>query len=164
MASIEPDRRVCVYCGGDADTDDHVPPKNLFRSPRPSTLITVPSCTPCNLGKSKDDEYFRMMIAFRHDVDHPDAAAARDSALRSLDRHEASRFRAAFLSAVREVDLRTAAGLYVGRAGAYGIDVDRLDRVVARITAGLFYDETRAATGDPRATGDPAIADRPGRD
>src|SRR5438105_2116110 len=67
----------CVYCGErDATTEDHIPPRCLFGLPLPSTLIKVPSCFRCNNGASKDDEYFRMVLSFRHDIDHPDAEVA----------------------------------------------------------------------------------------
>jgi hypothetical protein len=132
---------LCVYCSQrDAVTYDHVPPKSLFGKPRPR-LVTVPSCLQCNLGASKDDEYFRTMIAFRHDLDHPDASAAFDAAMRSLARPRAGGMRTALLNGLREVDVRSPAGLYLGRAGSYDVDVDRLDRVVRRTMLGLFYRE-----------------------
>lgn len=82
------------------------------------------------------------MVALRHDVDHPDATAARDSAMRSLERPQAGGLRAAFLRALGDVELRNASGLYLGRAGAYNVDVERLDRVARRSTLGLFYKKT----------------------
>ena len=78
---------VCTYCGRLNPTSvDHVPPRSLFAKPRPSNLVTVPSCEPCNIGASQDDEYFRLTIALRHDLDDPDADAAMDAAVRSLSR------------------------------------------------------------------------------
>ncbi len=54
---------VCIYCRtAIADTRDHVPPELLFPPPKPSTLITVPSCRSCNSGFQKDDEAFAMML------------------------------------------------------------------------------------------------------
>jgi hypothetical protein len=133
----------CVYCGlREATTEDHIPPRCLFGSPLPSTLIKVPSCFPCNNGASKDDEYFRTILSFRHDIDHPDAEAARQAAIRSLTRPEAPGLRAAFLESMREVEVRTQAGLVLGRAGAYDVDVPRVDRVVRRVVMGLLYGET----------------------
>jgi hypothetical protein len=69
--------------------DDHVPPKNLFGKPRPSTLVTVPSCLECNRGASGDDEYFRTMVALRQDVNDTDARFARAAVIRSLARPQA---------------------------------------------------------------------------
>jgi hypothetical protein len=37
------------------------------------------------------------------------------------------------------VPVRTPAGIYLGHAGAYNVDLARLDRVVERITRGLFW-------------------------
>ena len=51
--------QVCIYCQTNPkETNDHVPPKGLFREPRPSNLITVPACLKCNNGFSGDDDYF----------------------------------------------------------------------------------------------------------
>jgi hypothetical protein len=134
----------CVYCGaGEATTIDDIPPKCLFGRPLPTALVKVPSCFPCNNGASKDDEYFRTVLSFRHDVDHPDAEVAPGAALRSLVRPEAPGLRMAFLRSAREVELRTSAGLYIGRGGVYDVDVPRVDRVVQRIVTGLLYGETR---------------------
>src|SRR5208283_2514674 len=59
----------CLYCGRVRPlTRDDVPPKNLFPKPRPSNLITVPSCQKCNQSFMLDDEYFRLVIA---DADNP---------------------------------------------------------------------------------------------
>jgi hypothetical protein len=58
----------CVYCGKVRPIHmDHVPPSNLFPTPKP-TLITVPSCFACNNTASKDDEYFRLAVAIREDI------------------------------------------------------------------------------------------------
>lgn len=52
----------CIYCGKDADTRDHVPPKCFLRTPYPANLITVPSCRTCNNNASKDEEYCRVVV------------------------------------------------------------------------------------------------------
>jgi len=55
----------CAYCGGLAETDDHVIPKNLYpMSIRKQNvqLLTVPSCYKCNAGFSDDEEHFRNII------------------------------------------------------------------------------------------------------
>lgn len=52
---------VCAACGRDAQlTRDHVPPQNLFLSPRPTNTITTWTCACCNKGTELDDEYFRL--------------------------------------------------------------------------------------------------------
>jgi len=67
----------CAYCSETADlTRDHIPPKSLFRKPLPDDLITVPCCLTCNNGRSKDDEYFRLALSLRYDVDRSHAKDA----------------------------------------------------------------------------------------
>jgi hypothetical protein len=53
----------CVYCGADATTKDHVVPRCFLEKPFPPNLLTVPSCRKCNLGYSKDEEYFLAVMA-----------------------------------------------------------------------------------------------------
>ncbi len=85
---------ICTYCGTTGSlTRDHLPARSLFKKPRPSSLITVPSCLPCN----------------------------------------------AFLRGVREVNLFSKAGIYMGRAGTYHVDLQRLNSVANRIVKGLFF-------------------------
>jgi hypothetical protein len=53
----------CYLCGDKENlTRDHIPPENLFPTPRPSNLITVPCCKDCNGSFSKIDEQFRAFI------------------------------------------------------------------------------------------------------
>lgn len=55
---------VCVLCGHWRPiTREHVPPKNLFLSPRPRNTLTVPVCKHCNESYDRDDEYFRIYVA-----------------------------------------------------------------------------------------------------
>src|SRR5437868_3336229 len=54
---------LCIYCSERvAVTSDHVPPKNLLRTPFPPNLWTVPACLECNNFFSKDEEYFRLLL------------------------------------------------------------------------------------------------------
>jgi hypothetical protein len=56
--------RVCAMCGGEASTDDHIPPQSLYPKPRRPNLQlhTVPACATCNNGASSDDEEFKMIV------------------------------------------------------------------------------------------------------
>jgi hypothetical protein len=132
----------CVHCGicGPV-TSDHISPKGLFAPPRPE-LITVPSCKSCNLGASKDDEYFRAMLSF-HDTagNHPDARQVRDKVFRGLDRPESTGLRHKIANATREVSVISPNGLFIGRSLAYDVDLIRFDRVVRRTLTGLYYKE-----------------------
>ncbi len=52
----------CVYCGGSADTRDHVPSKCLLDKPYPENLSVVGCCDSCNNGFSMDEQYFACLI------------------------------------------------------------------------------------------------------
>lgn len=134
---------LCVHCNRvEAVTVDHVPPACLFPSPRPNNLVTVPSCEGCNRGASKDDEYFRMTLVMRRDVpDNPDTQRLLDAVHRSFAKPQKRGMVQALLQNVRQVHLRSPAGLYLGLDWAYDVDLERLGRVTNRIVKGLYYRE-----------------------
>jgi hypothetical protein len=134
----------CAYCGKTRlVTDDHVPPKGLFPKPRPLDLATVPICSLCNAGTSKDDEYFRNTLALHfRAAEHSTAKRVLPAVWHSLQRPEARGFRKAFLGALHEVTVTSPMGLYVGKAYKFDIDYPRLERVAARVARGLFFHHT----------------------
>jgi hypothetical protein len=136
-------RRQCVYCGATKNLSlDHVPPRNLFAKPRPSNLVTVPSCTLCNTAASKDDEYFRLMLSMSEDTgDHPDVQGNLPTIVRSLTKINKLGFARSLAKHVSMVELRSQAGLYLESKAAYDVDLERLDRVVGRTVRGLCYHE-----------------------
>ena len=131
----------CVYCGKTCSlTDDHIPPQCLCDKPRPSDLIKVPSCSSCNGGASPNDEYFRTYLALKDGAgDHPEATAIRPSVFRGLQMPKKLGFARAIVRSIRQVQVRSQAGLYLGRRQAFDVSLDRLNCVVARITKGLFW-------------------------
>lgn len=133
----------CVYCGRlEEMTTDHIPPKNLFPSPRPNNLITVPSCKKCNQKASKDDEYFRLVLSMRQEVSgHPEILKNNEKLRRSLWRPEQKGFRVSFLNSLKNVDLYTPAGIYLGKTSAFRVDMKRVNAVIKRIAKGIFYEE-----------------------
>lgn len=133
----------CVYCGKLRQlTRDHIPPKSLFGTPRPNNLISIPCCRNCNEDASKDDEYFKNSLALRIDsFNHPDVQKILPSVIRSYKKEHKVGYRKSFYQTLRQVELRSESGLYLGTTGAYNVEFDRLDNVVKRIITGLFYKE-----------------------
>jgi hypothetical protein len=80
-------------------------------------------------------------MALRADIhNHPDIqGGVLSAAMRSLSRPEAVGLAKALLRTVREVPVRTPAGLYAGTVGSYTAEGERVFRVVERITRGLFF-------------------------
>lgn len=132
----------CIYCGATASsTADHIPPKNLFPKPRPSNLISVPACDDCNHGFSKDDEYFRLALTSRRDLeDQPAVKRLNDEVLSGLSRPESEGFRQSFFNSTRTVDEVLADGTLRPKM-QFQRDFDRLSKVALRIVKGLFYHE-----------------------
>lgn len=52
----------CIYCGGLANTREHVPSKVFLDKPYPENLPIVNSCFECNNGFSSDEEYVSAFI------------------------------------------------------------------------------------------------------
>jgi hypothetical protein len=135
----------CVYCGAqNPETKDHVPPKGIFPKPRPSNLITVPCCNKCHDGTSKDDEYFRDMIALRDDVhNHPKIQKIISNIMESLAKPEKQRYASSLFKGTKAKRLITPSGLYVGNGIFFNVDISRLDKVVERTVKGLFWHEKK---------------------
>jgi hypothetical protein len=131
----------CVYCGNTRRlTKDHVPPKALWASPRPSDLVLVPACGECNGAASKDDEYFKMMLVMKAGSgEHPEIKALGPSVMRALSRPEKVGLRKHLQKSIQLEDLRSKAGLYLGRVPVMDVNLQRLDRVIARVTRGLYW-------------------------
>jgi len=132
----------CVYCGREGPiTDDHIPPKCIFPEILHKSLLKIPSCTGCNNGSSKDDEYLRTIIVLSART-HRDEALEQVTSrtVRSLVRAEASGFREGILTGLREMFAQNERGVFV--PATFGrVDLTRLDRVITRIIKGLFYAE-----------------------
>jgi len=52
----------CIFCGGRADTRDHVPSRILLDAPYPENLPVVGACKICNQGFSKDEQYLVCLL------------------------------------------------------------------------------------------------------
>jgi len=134
-------KQECVFCGKIAYTQsDHIPPENLFPKPRPSTLITVPSCPECHRKTTKDDEYFRLMIINReHVAKQPEAKKIIPKIKKSLQRSESRAFSTSFYNSLRTREAFTVNGIYLGNVITCLPNDARIQKVSNRIIKGLFY-------------------------
>lgn len=136
----------CIYCGKPATEPDHVPPRCLFPPNHRSGLIAVPSCTRCNRGFSKDDEYFWQALLLRHDIsEQPRARPVLDSVFRALQKPNKAGFRQALFQSMFETNVVTPGGLYLGRVGGQNVDAPRIRTIIERITRGLYWEERGSA-------------------
>jgi hypothetical protein len=129
---------ICTYCGQNAIlTNDHVPPNNLFV---PGTLgrIKVPACEPCNNSYKQDDEYFRLAITSGHEP-HEARSDVTLEATSKLAAPAKTGLRTMMLSRIREAEVFTSEGLYLGNVVGMDVDPDRVYRVLRRVLRGLVF-------------------------
>lgn len=134
-------RSSCIYCGTTGKlTKDHVPPRNLFPAPRPSDLVTVPACKPCNKSFELDDEYFRIAVVAPADPERDPVAArlwAEKVVRGTLTRSPA--LKSTIIRSLVRLDVTTPAGIYLGTTPTVRLDRKRLDRITRRIVTALHW-------------------------
>lgn len=136
----KPKKRPCLYCGKKATTRDHIPPKCFFPQPRPSNLITVPSCIACNNLSSKDEENFRAVLMFSDAGESEAGKALWDQKLhRSFKKNIG--LRKTIARSLSQVEITTAQGIFVEQRVTIQYDQKRILAVIDKIVRGLYYFE-----------------------
>ncbi len=124
---------LCIYCGKIKEiTKDHVPPKGFFPEPRPSDLITVPSCVECNKDKEKDEDYFRATFMFSNAGISPAGKKLWDQKLNKMYKKNLG-LRRKIAQDIKKVNLLTPSGLYIRRQSASFPNSVRIENVVCKI-------------------------------
>lgn len=132
-------KMLCAYCGKpNAGTRDDVIPATMFLSPRPANNIRVFSCESCNYGFQKDEQYFRFFILLGGNYQNPEARKLWELGMRPYFRRSPD-FAASLLNGIRRVEVRSKAGIILGTADQYIANDARLDRVLKKISMGLYY-------------------------
>jgi hypothetical protein len=89
------------------------------------------------------------MVTMRHDVaDNPVAASVLDAVHRSFTKPKKLDFTRALLRSIKEFPVYSAAGLYLGHAASYDVDLQRLCRVIERTTRGFYFNEFKVRLPD----------------
>jgi hypothetical protein len=147
-------KTTCTYCNKLANTKDHIPPKGLFPKPRPSSLITVPTCSSCNNSYSKDDEYLRDVLSFREELsDNPFITQLNKAIPRRFDPSRSEGYFKYIHGRMGEESVKTKSGIYLGVKTTFYEDLSRIQRVLERVTKGLY----RHCTGNKLAEGFDAL-------
>jgi hypothetical protein len=140
--------KICYLCGEKATTRDHVFPYSLFEKPR-LQLITVPACASCNGSLSADEEYFRAFV-LGASYQHPTAKALWDGPVKRSFANSPP-FQRMLASQLRPFEVKSKAGLYLGKADALYAENHRINRVLEKISRGLhFHHRERARPEDVR--------------
>lgn len=142
------DNKRCYLCGSqNADSVDHVPPRNLFlkkyRKVGPD-LITIPAHSKCNKKYEKDDEYFRYCILVATYRESNRARELWDTKIKKqIHRSESEGFRRYLIEKTAPVEIQTPSGLYLGDSRIAYLDVQRMDGLLERTARGIYYKKTK---------------------
>jgi hypothetical protein len=129
---------------------DHVFPRCLFPDPMPddsAPLMTVPACTRHNGAFSRDEEYFRDFVLGQSYNDSDAKALWDGKTRRALQR--SPKYQALLASQVHDLDVRTPAGILLGKLPVMVADRERVHLVFRKIVTGLYLHEYGVTLGFP---------------
>jgi len=130
----------CIYCNNEANSHDHIPPKNIFSKPLPNDLITVPCCDICNASFSLDDEYFMATLTLIENTTPNSNKTALFEKLKRLKRRSNSAKFFAFLKSSTGFRGKiTQSGVILPNQPGILINEDRIKTVLNRIIKGLVF-------------------------
>jgi len=133
--------KLCVYCQiNPATTMDHVVPRCLFVPPLPQDMVTVPVCQPCNIEKSKNDDYLRdMLIVDIHCSDHPVAKALIVGKMKRAMQSNRSKIARDAVKSLRLAPTFTTGGIYLGDFPSMPLEWERANEIYKTIARGLYF-------------------------
>lgn len=134
---------ICTYCGAEGPvSEDHVPPRTLFPSGTVG-LIVVDSCRDCNVGASKDDEFFVHMVSLSHDPSKFPGDPTFDRVRRKLEAGRPGLVLKTRRDQARVVRVEPPEGAHDAViVSSTEEDVERMRRVLSRYARGIFFHET----------------------
>ena len=134
----------CYYCGMNATTKEHVPPKCIFPELADSNgvdyrknLIKVPSCTIHNTEKSNDDEYLLFILTSTVDANELAQKQFVSKTIRTLLRRPY--IAKTFISNPKRIWLKEEK--IITPSISYTVDNKRLFKIIEHIVRGLIYFE-----------------------
>lgn len=132
---------MCIYCGNKpGSTRDHVPPKSLFPKPRPVNMLTVPCCDDCQARFKKDEDVFMAWITIGPAIESRAGKPLWEQKLKRTFEKDRG-VNEIIRRSCKPVDLKTPAGIYLGKGLASSIDHERKNNVLGKIVRGLFWVE-----------------------
>jgi hypothetical protein len=135
---------ICVYCGKYREdlTPEHVLQRSLFpeNRPRPSKLVIVPICKPCNDRKGGDDSYIREMFAFDRACEgNPIVRQLLGGPIKRSVQKGWSQFAKTAIQRGKPSPLFTDAGIYLGEGVGIPILHKRVQSWGRLVCRGLYY-------------------------
>jgi hypothetical protein len=133
-------RNLCVYCGEEPATRDHVPSLIFLDLPYPQDLPVVPACKNCNQGCSKDELYVACLLDCA--VSGSVASCSRPKVKAELREHQ-------------RLARRLLHSRFVDENGQvwWRVESERLTRVVVKLARGhAAYEDAEPMLDEPVST------------
>lgn len=149
-------KKICSICGeNEATTVDHLPPKGIYLKPiNDDNMHTVPACSSCNGGGSKEDEEFKLFMGLETGEFRDNKKGLIDS-LAGTIRHN-KRLASQIFSNHQKVYAKYRSPK-PEKAVAIKFNSDAYNKVITRIIKGLYWRETDTPLGrEPNVTVLPA--------
>jgi len=135
--------KLCYLCGQrEADSFDHVPPKNLFPKDFQKKGYKIPACSECNNLLHLDEEYIRdrfSIVGQNHTAREVFLNGTKKSYLRPYETTK----RVTKLDLIKRdmipLAIKSPQGILIGNATGIKIDSKRVERVSIKIVKGLYY-------------------------
>lgn len=135
--------RLCYLCGSEgADTKDHVPPRGIFPLKPKGQLITVPAHRECNAKFQSDDELFRNLIIAASYRTPEGRTAWQEQVVKSWNSNPKAKN--ILKDLLFRVNIKDPQNNLTVPVEALRIDVNLVERQVARWSRGLFYKRFRS--------------------
>lgn len=122
-----------------------MPPQCFFPSPKPSNLITVPSCSVCNREFGKIDERVRNILASFETTENHDAIRSQiaQKRFRSYSRDKGTINLKHLISSLIDINIYTSSGIYLGKKPAFNLDQPVFDKFLERLVRAFLYYENK---------------------
>ncbi|HOF33916.1 MAG TPA: hypothetical protein PK624_09015 [Spirochaetota bacterium] len=144
-------KETCYYCGENATSSEHVPPKCIFPEFKDlnynyrKNLITVPSCNKHNMLKSQDDEYLLRILTAGHKPNNIGVDHFSTKVMRAFQ-HSPDRF-SKFMINPKQILVKQNDQLF--ESLVFYVDINRYHLILKYVAKGLFfYDYSRMFSGE----------------
>ena len=131
----------CYFCGAEATTSEHFPPKSFFPEDSASraNLKTVPSCDEHNAKRSDDDEY--TLLAFTMISENCNEQFPK--VIRALKLNNQSLYKKFFYNSQNINGFHIKDSLYIAsKSTLLELDRKRIDNVIDSICRAIYYQDT----------------------
>lgn len=133
---------ICYKCGCELNKNnrsrEHVPPRCLVTEENKSKLIIVPSCKKCNIGDSKDIEYFRNWIITFSAKHNKEAWEIYNNKVKKSWAYRPS-IKIGMRNMINDEEITTPGGIFLGKQKFATGEYDRVNPILESISRAIIF-------------------------